>query len=107
VRFLALNQDVGPARRHDDREVRVRVAWLDRPFPTLVDTDSAVAARLGVRVTPTVVVLDAAGAVRYRGPFDDSRDPAAVRHPFAADALRAVLDDDGSADGTLVAYRNK
>src|SRR4051812_5691925 len=43
------------------------------------DPSASVAVQLTVLATPTAVVLDATGAIRYRGNIDDSRDPARVK----------------------------
>jgi hypothetical protein len=70
--------------RADDIRRRVRV-----PFPCLPDPDQAATDRFRVTTTPTAVLLDAAGAVCYRGGLDDGRDKNPRRH--LQDALDAVL----------------
>ncbi len=60
-------------------------------LPVLRDTEGA-AKRLGVRVTPTVLLLAADGTLRYRGPIDNDRrargkDSRALLVP----AVRAVV----------------
>jgi peroxiredoxin len=91
VRFVALNQDIGAATRHDALEVRVQTKVVDRPFPTLLDIDRRVAHRLGVASTPDFIVIDSKGVERYRGPFDDSADVSKVTRHFVAEALERVL----------------
>jgi peroxiredoxin/mono/diheme cytochrome c family protein len=65
------------------------------PFPALPDPGGAAATRLGATRTPSVVVLDARRAVRYRGRIDDqyslgSRRDAPGRRDLA-EALDALL----------------
>jgi peroxiredoxin len=65
-------------------------------FTVLLDPGQTLASRTGVRVTPEVVVLSAAGQVLYRGRIDDrySADGKRREEPSRKDleeALRAVL----------------
>ena len=67
VQILAINsnpQDTPEdiARHAQDRKL---------PFPVLIDPGQKVADLFGAKRTPEVVVLDGAGAVRYRGRIDD------------------------------------
>jgi peroxiredoxin len=62
-----------------------------RPFPTLIDDHSAVAARYSGWPKPFLIVIDPRGQVRYRGSFDDNRDLAFVTQNYCGDALREVL----------------
>jgi peroxiredoxin len=62
-------------------------------IPILRDEGGRVAEALGVRSTPTVVVLDASGSVRYLGWVDNERLPGDPgREPWLERALRGVLD---------------
>lgn len=63
------------------------------PFPAVVDPDGAAARRLGVKVTPTVVVLDAKGALAYRGRVDDQHRPGGARPAPTRDDLKEALED--------------
>ncbi|MBI2922659.1 MAG: redoxin domain-containing protein [Planctomycetes bacterium] len=70
-------------------------AWVrDRevPFPTLRDGDHGLADRLGIEITPTVLVADAAGDIRYRGRVDSSRMGEESTGADLRAALDAVLD---------------
>lgn len=66
------------------------------PFPVFADREQKAVAVLGAKVTPEVVVLDAAHVVRYRGRIDDGYTdrlkpkPAVTRHDLAA-ALDELL----------------
>jgi hypothetical protein len=54
--------------------------------PVVMDVDGKAADLFGVRVTTTTVVIDRAGVLRYRGPFET------IDGPLARNALRDVLD---------------
>lgn len=64
------------------------------PFPILLDPGGTFAKALKAFATPTALVIDGQGIVRYRGAIDD--DPQAERAPdaranYLADAIRSVL----------------
>ncbi len=68
------------------RERRVRI-------PLVRDEGGRLAEALGVHTTPTVVVLDSSGSVRYLGWLDNERLPGeAGREAWLDRALRGVLD---------------
>lgn len=89
VRFVAINSNDAERYPRDSLEaMRERVASEDWPLPYLRDESQTVARSFGAQVTPDVFVLDAGGALRYRGaPDGDYGDPAAD-----AQWLRAALD---------------
>ncbi len=65
-------------------------------FPVALDRDGSIAAKLGVKVTPEAVVIDADGKVRYRGRIDDTFAARGKRraNPSTSDlkdAIAAVL----------------
>lgn len=91
VRFFGVDSDVeAPVD-----EIRELAASAKLPYPILLDRDGALAQRLSVATTTTVVVLDANWRVRYQGAVDDQylvggrREKAG--HAWLADALEAVL----------------
>jgi len=57
----------GPDSVVDPDDVRRTAAQWGFEFPTLRDRDLAVTNLLGVTGTPTLVVLDPSGRIRYRG----------------------------------------
>jgi peroxiredoxin len=57
----------------DDKEKNEFVAYFD------------------ARVTPTVLVIDKQGVLRYRGAYDDNANAEQVKTKYAEDALNAVL----------------
>jgi peroxiredoxin len=78
----------------DDDEASLRRAVEERGLrlPLLVDWSGALARQLGVRTTPSVVVLDRTSAVRFRGWVDNERLPGeAGREPWLERALDGVL----------------
>jgi peroxiredoxin len=89
VRVVGISSNAGERfvdalRVADERGVRI---------PILHDDGGRLADALGVSTTPTVVVLDRAGEVRYRGWVDNERLPgAAGREPWLDRALAGVLD---------------
>jgi peroxiredoxin len=62
-------------------------------FPIAIDAGGRVAQGLGAGVTPTALVIDGQGTLRYRGAIDD--DPAGARAgsatPYLQQAIDAVL----------------
>jgi len=80
---------VFPNATETETEVR---AWLDaQTFVADVATDPkrAASGKLAAVVTPTALVFDATGALRYRGPIDDDR---RARGGDTTDHLRVALD---------------
>jgi peroxiredoxin len=60
-------------------------------FPIIKDERNALADRLGATYTPQAVVVDAEGAIRYRGRIDDNAVVTRVTTHDLIDALDAVL----------------
>jgi peroxiredoxin len=72
-------------------EVAVQARAAGLRFAHVTDPGGAVARQYAVRQTPTILVIDPAGTIRYRGAFDDNRNPAQATEAYAADGVRAVL----------------
>ena len=88
VAFLAIasNKNESPI------EVRRNRENLKLAFPVLLDRDGAMADRLGATHTPSIVILDGAGMLRYRGAIDNNRHEGEKgRIPYAEEALDALL----------------
>jgi thiol-disulfide isomerase/thioredoxin len=67
-------------------------SWLDADplaATAALDAKGAAAGELAVVVTPTALVFDASGVLRYRGPIDDDR---RARRRDTTDHLRAALE---------------
>lgn len=82
---IASNADDGPEE----------IARAKAPLPILHDPTGELATQLGVRSTPTVVVLSPTGAVLYRGWLDnehDVNDPD--REPWLEDKLARIARGD-------------
>jgi len=88
VAFLAIasNKNESPI------EVRRNRENLKLAFPVLLDRDGAMADRLGATHTPSIVILDGAGMLRYRGAIDNNKHAGEKgRIPYAEEALDALL----------------
>ena len=91
VRFLGVASDADTPVA----DTKALAASAGFPFPVVLDKDGALAQRLSVATTTTVVVLDENWRVRYRGAVDDQyavgtrKDKPA--HRWLVDALEAVL----------------
>lgn len=87
VRFLLVN-----ANAHESNDlVTAHRKASGLPADVLRDPHGEAAAQLKVFATPSVVVLDRRGEVRYWGAIDDSRQPARVKNPYLARAIDATL----------------
>ena len=60
-------------------------------FPALLDPEQKLADALAVRTTPTVVVVDSAGKVRYRGMIDENKNERLAKNAYLRDALESLL----------------
>lgn len=75
VAYLAINSSAGDAPADNK-------AFADEQkvaYPILSDADGAVGQRYGAKATPTLVVIDKAGRLAYRGAVDD--DPEGAKPP--------------------------
>lgn len=78
----------------DDSPERLRATVAERglSLPLVLDPGAALAASLRVVSTPTVVVVDREGRVRFHGWIDNERTPGTRgRQAWLDDALEAVL----------------
>lgn len=88
VQVLAVASNAGDGREHVRRVAKERGLLL----PLLMDEGGALARTLAVRSTPTVVVLDRAGRLVFRGWIDNEREPGeSGRVAYLDDALDAML----------------
>jgi thiol-disulfide isomerase/thioredoxin len=105
VNFYAI--DPNDDSRHPEEtlaNMKERAASKGFPYPYLKDGDSAVARAFGARVTPHVFVIDATGAVRYRGYVDDAAKAEERKTTGLTDALDAVLAGREVANATTRAF---
>ena len=72
-------------------EIRTYAKDAQFDFPVYQDLDNTVADLLGVRNTTESFVLDASGAIRYRGYIEDSPNPARTTNQGLRLAVDAVL----------------
>ncbi len=93
VRFLAINANDSDRYPRDSLEaMRERVGQESWPMPYLHDATQEVARAYGAKTTPDVFVIDASGALRYRGAPDSDYDDPGQRAAWLRDALDAVLE---------------
>lgn len=87
----------------DDDLATLREIYPSRSpkVPIAVDVGGTLADRVGARSTPTAVVVDSRGAIRYVGWIDNERLPGTEgRKAWVEEALRAVLEGDEGASST-------
>lgn len=88
---IASNADDGPAE----------IAAATTPIPILHDPTGELATQLGVRSTPTIVVLSPTGAVLFRGWLDNEHDTDDTdREPWLEDKLARIAQGDLSLTQT-------
>ena len=88
VRVIGVASNAGESLSEAQRVAAARGVRI----PIYRDEGGAVARALDVTTTPTVVVLDARGEVRFRGWLDDEREPGDPRrHPWLEQALDDLL----------------
>lgn len=87
LKFVAINSNASEAAD----EVREHARKHQFPFAVYKDPGNVVADRFNAQVTPEIFVVDRAGAVRYHGYIDDSRNPARIQKQGLRTALDAVL----------------
>ncbi|MBX3420269.1 MAG: redoxin family protein [Pirellulaceae bacterium] len=89
VQFVAVN--VGA----DDTVKQMASQAIDfsLPFYSVKDFDCSCAKALGVKVTPEVVVLDAANTIRYRGRIDDQMRVGGAKPSASREDLRIALEE--------------
>lgn len=88
---IASNADDGPEE----------IAAATTPLPILHDPTGELATLLGVRSTPTIIVLSPTGDVLYRGWLDNEHDLGDPdREPWLEDKLARIADGDTSLTQT-------
>jgi len=85
VRLLLVNANDNESAAETERYA----ADVRFPVPFYKDWRNIVADRFGATHTPEAVIVDANGASRYHGAFDDARNPARVR----ITAVRTAVED--------------
>jgi peroxiredoxin len=83
---------VDPNKNEPADEVRMNRDSRRLPYPVLIDPSGNLADSLGATHTPSVVVLDGSGVLRYRGAIDNNRRPGETgRVAYLENALDALL----------------
>jgi alkyl hydroperoxide reductase subunit AhpC len=88
VRLLLVNSN----ENEPDSQVEEQRRLSGLPIPVHRDPHGKVAEMLGVFATPTAVVLDENGMVRYQGAIDNSRNPTRVTKQYVRLAVEAILE---------------
>lgn len=73
-------------------EIRRNASNLNLSFPVLLDSDGALAERLGATITPSIFILDRGGILRYKGSLDNREKPGdKKREAYAERAIDTIL----------------
>ena len=88
VRFVAIHTGHPSASAAD---IAARSMAAGQTFVSVIDADRSVARQYSVTCTPTFLVIDAAGEIRYRGAFDDNRNADQATTRYVASAVRQLL----------------
>jgi peroxiredoxin len=62
-------------------------------FPVVLDRKGQLSAYFDVKVTPTFILIDKAGKMRYWGNLDDNSEEKSVKNTYLKSAIQAVLND--------------
>jgi alkyl hydroperoxide reductase subunit AhpC len=95
VRWFAVNSGA-PGKEGAGLETnkQAKAAW-SMSYPVLLDESGKVGHEYGATSTPTIVVIDSAGVVRYKGALDDApMGQGGVGRAYANDAIAAVTKGD-------------
>ncbi len=88
VVFLAVDSN----KNESQIEVRRNAENLNLSIPVLLDLDGRLADSLGATHTPSLVIFDGSGLVRYRGAIDNNRLTGEKgRIPYAEETLDALI----------------
>lgn len=87
VRMILVNSN----ENEPDTQVNEQRKLSGMMLPVYRDPLGRVAALVQAYSTPTAVVLDQSGAIRYWGSIDDARNPERVTKPYLQLAIDAVL----------------
>ena len=88
VRVIGINSNP----QDSAADVRNYMRDLEISFPIVKDEDQSLARRFGATRTPEVMVLDAAGMVRYQGRIDDQYEPGISRGKPTQHNLRDAIE---------------
>lgn len=93
IGFVLLNSN--EARREGEAslsEMNKHAQEMKYDFPYVIDHKSEIANAFGAKATPQVYLFNGAGNLIYRGAIDDNhKDPTAVKHTYAMDALNHLI----------------
>ncbi|KAF0242208.1 MAG: hypothetical protein FD180_4036 [Planctomycetota bacterium] len=87
VRVFGINSN-----RNEQEEIAAHAKEHEVAFPILRDADHAIADALGIEVTPTALVVDEKGMIRYRGRIDRTQMGFATTGEDVRAAVDAILE---------------
>jgi glutathione peroxidase-family protein len=87
VRMLLVNSN----QNESDSQVETQRKLSKIEMPVYRDPQGRLADILGANATPSAMILDQAGSLRYAGAIDDSRNPTRVRKPYVRLAMEEIL----------------
>ncbi len=82
---------VNSNQNESDAQVEERRKVARLPMPVYRDPNNGLAEELAAYGTPSAVVLDQRGTIRYSGAIDDARNPTRVTKQYLREAIEAVL----------------
>jgi hypothetical protein len=85
VRIILVNSN----QNESDTQVEEQISSLR--IPVYRDPNGRLAELLAANSTPTAVVLDQSGTIRYSGAIDDARNPTRVTKQYLRIAIEAIL----------------
>jgi peroxiredoxin len=77
----------------NDEAMRKYVESKNFTFPVVLDRKGQLSIYFDVRVTPTFILIDKEGKMRYWGNLDDNSDEKAAKKTYLKSAIQAVLSD--------------
>jgi peroxiredoxin len=107
--WLSVNSNAKGAEGHLTPELALKRLAESKSSPThlLIDEDGSIGRAFGARSTPSVAVLDATGALRYKGAIDDkpwgNGNPAKAKNYVTA-ALKELGGGQAISTATTMSY---
>lgn len=87
VQFLAVRSNA----RDTIEGMRKYAEARNLDMPVLYDDKNKLSDYYDVRVTPTFVIIDKEGVLRYKGSYDENPDEKVAKKQYAVEALDAIL----------------
>jgi hypothetical protein len=105
VQFVGLVQLPAGSNPEEKKDAQEQALALNLGMPLWIDEGGAIARAAGVYSTPQAVILNAKGALVFRGNYNKSRYHVNPRTEFARHALESLVGNGGTFDNpNLPAY---